>query len=296
MAEPPLVTVAIATYNRAELLSGAIDSALSQTYPNIEVVIVNDGSEDDTPAVLAPYEDDSRFVIVHHQENKGVGGAKDRTVTEASGDFIAFLDDDDRWEPSKLSRQVDRLRDSDYSLVYTGATFESSKDTHQNNELATGDLFPEILINNHVVPFSSVMAKTEMVREVGGFDPEFPRAVDWDLWIRLTQKGPVDAIEKPLTVRRKQPDSITADQEHFDQSRTLVWEKYQDIFQEYPEIRSRYLDKWYRVTALQSARSGKRIKAIRKFWPILSSHPSPKNIALAMGLLGGPKVLDKLPS
>ena len=102
----PRVTVVIPTYNRAKVILRALETAFAQTYRNLEIIVVDDGSTDDTTAVLAPYWERIHYI---HQSNQGASAARNRGIQEATGEFIAFLDSDDEWLPAKLERQIELL-------------------------------------------------------------------------------------------------------------------------------------------------------------------------------------------
>ena len=115
----PLVSVIIPTYNRAEIIEEAVDSVLAQDYKDFELIVVDDGSTDNTSEVLATYGDDIRVL---YQENKGVSAARNRGISEAAGKLIAFLDSDDLWMPQKLTTQVEFFRHFHQTVVKSNYT------------------------------------------------------------------------------------------------------------------------------------------------------------------------------
>ena len=198
----PLVSVIIPTYNRAQMLRQAVDSALEQDYPRTEILVIDDGSADETPIMLADYEDRIRFF---RQENTGVSAARNLGIRASRGELIAFLDSDDYWLPGKLAIQAD------WFLRHPGALICQTEEIwirngrrvnprlkHRKRE---GDIFIESLSLCLVSP-SAVMLRRSLLDETGLFDPELPACEDYDLWLRISSRYRVGLIEKPLLVRR----------------------------------------------------------------------------------------------
>jgi len=259
------VTVAVATYNRAHLLSGLFSNILDQTYNDFDVVVVDDGSTDDTAAVLAEYAKRDRINVHSHSRNRGVGAAKDKAVSLATGDYIAFIDDDDRWLPLKLERQVEYFESlSDkYAVVHSGMKHFGDGGKVRTDPVAqTGDIFPEILSQNEI-GFSSTMVRRESIEEVGGFDPELPRAVDWDLWIRLAKRYKFEGIDQVLVHRHVQEDSITADPDHSITAREMIREKYRDTYQKHPAAATQLAKDIAEQRAFEALQAGDRLEALR---------------------------------
>ncbi len=191
-----LVSVVIATYNMGQYLPQAVESALGQTYRNLEVQIVDDGSTDETPAVVARWRDDPR-VRVHRQENAGQSRAKNQGVALARGDTIAFLDADDVWLPGKLERQMALFRGrpeigvvySDYECMDGGGAKLKKGVTPMRRGWVTGAL----LIENFVC-YSAGVVRSECLRRVGAFDESLGMGIDYDLWLRLSAHYQFDFV------------------------------------------------------------------------------------------------------
>ncbi|MFP8953665.1 glycosyltransferase family 2 protein [Natrialbaceae archaeon A-arb3/5] len=216
----PHVSVVIPTYNRAETLARAIDSALEQTVDDLEVVVVDDGSTDDTPSVLATY-DDPRVRPVVHATNRGANVARNTGIEHARGEYIAFLDSDDEWRPAKLERQLKTLEDRSTEWVgaYCDATFAPSgasgrlraavaavlarsdeEPTREGGEQLVG----EILADN-VQPGagSTLLVRTDVARSVGGFDERLDRFQDPEFCLRLLREGKLAYVDEELVVREE---------------------------------------------------------------------------------------------
>jgi len=199
----PTVSVIIPTYNRAHLVGRAIRSVLNQTYQDFEIIVVDDGSTDNTEEVVKGFNDD-RIRYIRHDENRGGAAARNTGIKAAQGEYIAFLDSDDEWLPEKLERQVKAFEKSDsrVGVIYTGSIAVS-----QNGEATTdykapklrGSILRELLISNQIIGGgSNVMVKRELLKKLGGFDEALPSCQDWDLWLRLASICQFDFVDAPL--------------------------------------------------------------------------------------------------
>ncbi len=198
----PLVSVIIPTYNRGWIIKEAIDSVLAQDYRDFELIVVDDGSTDNTPEVLDAYRG---TIKVFRQENKGVSAARNRGIAEASGRFIAFLDSDDLWLPQKLSRQVEFFNTTPDALIcqteevwIRSGVRVNPKKRHQK---PSGMIFEPSLALCLVSP-SAVMIRRSLLEIVGNFDETLPACEDYDLWLRISCRFPVYRIDTPLIIKR----------------------------------------------------------------------------------------------
>ena len=191
------MSVVIPTRNRWPLLSRAIASALAQRHVDFEVVVVDDGSTDETEARLAAL-DDARVRTIRLSGGSGAR-ARNAGIAGAAGRWIAFLDDDDVWSPDKLRTQLDRAELSGAGFVYSRAVHlrEPGEVVRMHALPQPGELARELLVAN-VIPAgaSNVMVRTPLLAELGGFDEEFDHLADWDLWIRLAREAPAAACER----------------------------------------------------------------------------------------------------
>ncbi len=191
------VSVIIPTYNREQWLPHAIESVLQQTRPAQELIVVDDGSTDATADVVRRYPD----VIYVRRERKGPSVARNTGVEICTGEWIAFLDSDDRWLPKKLQRQLEFLQESpDYQAVYTNerwirnGVFVNQGKRHQKYG---GEIYLNCLPLCIISP-SSILMRKSLFQELGGFDPELPACEDYDLWLRLSARHPIGFIDEPL--------------------------------------------------------------------------------------------------
>jgi glycosyltransferase involved in cell wall biosynthesis len=199
--DTPLVSVIIPTFNRAWTLKKAIDSVLDQDYKNYELIVVDDGSTDQTEKLLNPYTESIKLI---QQPNEGVGAARNRGVKASSGNLIAFLDSDDYWYPQKLSAQVDFFNANPDALICQTEEIwiRNGKRVNpkQKHQKLSGMIFTPSLAMCLISP-SAVMIKKELFDEIDGFDESLPACEDYDLWLRVTCRYPVYLISTPLIVK-----------------------------------------------------------------------------------------------
>ena len=215
---PRLVSTVITSYNKGPYLVEAIQSALNQDYEPHEVIVVDDGSTDNTPDVCRSFGDRIRSV---RQANLGQPQAKNRGLQETRGEFIAFLDGDDRWLGGKLTKQVALFRDRpDLGLVYSDRRVFSSQGVHSESDQGKdgrrfhkGRVLDEILVNNFA-PFSSLVVRRTCLTEVGIFDETCPIAPDYDLLLRIARKFEFDYVDESLLEYRVGINSISGHMKH----------------------------------------------------------------------------------
>ena len=198
----PAVSVIIPTYNRGWILKEAIDSVLAQEFTDYELIVVDDGSTDDTRTILDSY---GQNIIVLAQANEGVSAARNRGIAESRAQLVAFLDSDDLWLPQKLERQVEFFNsDPDALICQTEETWirngvrVNPKKRHQK---LSGMIFEPSLDLCLVSP-SAVMIRKSLFDAVGMFDESLPACEDYDLWLRVSCRYPVYLIDEPLIIKR----------------------------------------------------------------------------------------------
>jgi len=183
------VSIIIPCYRQAYYLPTAIDSALNQTYPNVEVIVINDGSDDDTEAVAARYGNRLRYV---YQDNGGLSSARNAGIAQATGDFIMFLDSDDELHEDALAVLMQgQSAHSDSAVVmgYRNFTGELTREWLEPIYPPTVDIpFPKMLFGN-LMPVHCWLVPRCLVDAVGGFSSSLRSLEDWDLWLRLCLKG-----------------------------------------------------------------------------------------------------------
>lgn len=186
----PLVSIITPTYNRADFIGEAVDSVLVQTYPNFEFLIVDDGSDDNTSEVLAPYLSDSR-VKLFRQENQGQSVARNLALAEAQGEFICFLDSDNYWPKEKLEQQVRLFEAHPETDVLYGDNViinEDGRELSRKNMSRYSGCIARQMIKDNCVAMNTTMARRRCFDEMGGMSGKRRVADDYDLWLRLSAK------------------------------------------------------------------------------------------------------------
>ncbi len=193
------VSVIVPSYNYGRYLGEAIESALAQTLTQIEVIVVDDGSTDNTPEVLSRYADNPRVRYVR-QENRGLSASRNLGIRLAQSEFVAFLDADDRWKPDKLARQLAQFTGNDVGLVFCGReTFdENGTVTLAPARTDDCDRVLELMTVSTVFSPSSVVARKRCFEEVGGFDEALKKVEDREMWIRIAQRYAFHCVEDCL--------------------------------------------------------------------------------------------------
>jgi glycosyltransferase involved in cell wall biosynthesis len=198
VSREPTVSVVMAAYKAAQFLPDAIESALGQTFGDLEVIVIDDGSPDNTATVVQAYLTDER-VRYYWQPNAGQCAAKNKGIGLSKGRFVAFLDADDLWLPGKLERQLPLFEDRpDVGVVYGFLAKIDSlgrplpwEPVPPRRGIVTADL----LIENFV-PFASSVVRKSLLDKRGGFDPELDMGIDYDLWLRLSAHCEFDFVEE----------------------------------------------------------------------------------------------------
>lgn len=213
------VSIVMAVYNGEKFIKEAIDSALAQTYKNIELIIVNDGSRDSTKKIIDSISD-KRMVAIHLEKNQGAANALNKGIEKAKGYWIAILDADDRFHPRKIEEQLeyaslhpDLLGIGTFIRCMPGGP-EVSKNllegvARHKNSYATREDIRKAMYWGSPLTHSSVIFKKDAFIEVGGYNTDYKIAYDYDLWIKLMEKGEMDNVTKVLTDYRVHLQSLS---------------------------------------------------------------------------------------
>lgn len=202
-SQKALVSIIIPTYNNADLIEVAVQSALNQTYRNIEVIVIDDGSKDNTQEILKKYKD----IIVIQQENQGVAAARNAGIKNAKGKYIAILDADDKWMENRLELMIPLLEESNYDLLISNYFYVDEMRRILSQTPAISEEFepPEAEYQYskllwEATSFAMMVAKLETIKSVGGYDETLRgEAEDYDLWLRLLRDGATyNYIGEPL--------------------------------------------------------------------------------------------------
>lgn len=208
------VTVIIPTFNRARYLAQAIDSVLAQTLTDLDVVIVDDASTDDTVAVMTRYANDTRVRYFRNERNFGIARTRNRGIRQSTSPYIAFLDSDDIWlDRDKLERQLDAIaRIPGCALIGSDATVIDSAGRATGairNVCGNRSIRATIFVKNQFV-LSSVLLPRSVLDEVGLFDETFPPVmIDYELWLRIMRTHPVANLRQRTTGYRMHDSNIS---------------------------------------------------------------------------------------
>ena len=209
----PKVSVIIPTYNRASYICETIDSVLDQTFTDYEIIVVDDGSTDNTKEIVSLHiEKYSKKIRYFYQENRGEAGARNTGIKESKGEYIAFLDSDDIWHREKLEKQIKALEGSDVSLVY--CSMYIIKDGYVNYKKRKPSSpalnFHDLLLGGKSIPMTGLVKKNDLDK-VGLFDESIKLACDYDMWLRFSMKYKIKFMNEPLAFYRRHASNISRD-------------------------------------------------------------------------------------
>lgn len=303
-SDTPLVSVVIPTYDRPDRLLGAVESVLKQTYEPIEVLVVDDHSP--TPVIeqldgelSRRFDRGKRLQIVRHEENRGANSARNTGIRESTGNYVAFLDDDDRWCSEKVERQVQMFaRSSDsVGVVYTGVwnVDGAGKKRKKIVPSVSGKVTKQLLTGSAVAgSFSRVMVRSSVIEEAGLPDEQFPSWQDREWYIRLSLHCEFEYVAEPLTVRvLSEHDQISGDFEaKRDVTFPLFVEKHRDLAAEYgPAVERRFIADRTKAVGTAGLRAGEYSDALRFLSKSIRLHPTDLTPYLYLVLgIGGPRL------
>lgn len=199
---PPKVSINLCCYNSEKYLEETLQSIFAQTYTDWELVIVNDGSTDSTEEIIKRYLGNGRKIIYHYQPNAGLGNARNKASELSSGEFLAFIDHDDLWNPKKLELQIGLFESNpELGLVYCdGETIDSQGNRilrySRKHQLHRGDIFDE-LVKSSFIPPTSAIIRRKVFDEMGPF-PNFKAAEEYDLFLKIAYRYPIDYVDESL--------------------------------------------------------------------------------------------------
>jgi glycosyltransferase involved in cell wall biosynthesis len=272
----PLVSVIIPTYNRAAMVAEAVASVTAQTFRDFEILVVDDGSTDDTFEAFASYQD---LRVLRHSSRRGVSAARNSGAVAARGEWLAFLDSDDLWLPDKLSRQMAYLLErpglllcqTDETWVRRGVRVNKPV-THRKT---SGNIFLPSLERCMVSPSAAVLSKSLFWKH-GGFDTNLPAAEDYDLWLRLTWRYEVGLVDQPLIIKRGGHADQLSGQWGIDRFRIRALNKLlhgPDLPEPYAQAARRVLAQKCSIYAQGCEKRGKYSEA--RFYRDLEEQPKP---------------------
>jgi glycosyltransferase involved in cell wall biosynthesis len=253
----PKVSVIVPTYNNALVVLDAIESILQQSFQDFEILLINDGSTDNTMQVLEPCLSSIELI---DQENQGPAAARNAGVRRASGDYLVFLDADDRLLPEKLATQVDFLdRNPQVDVVYSNGIYTTyhpdgtvdkqlfSEIGFLRKDLSTPNVSLKILAIQNAFPLHAAMVRREIVLDTGGFDENLPALEDWEFWYRVAERANFAYMERILVEYRNLPTGRSSDKTSYRLAFQTISERIagSDSFHGLPEkIRSDFYFCW----------------------------------------------------
>ncbi|AMQ87246.1 glycosyltransferase family 2 protein [Marinobacter sp. LQ44] len=215
MSSRPLVSVITPTFNRADYLPVAVESVLAQTMPDLELIVIDDGSTDNTAAVMQPFLEDPRVRYLA-QDNQGQSAARNRGIESAKGDFICFLDSDNAWLVSKLDKALEAFRDNPQAdIVYGDYIVIDAQGAEQGvNRMKrySGRITPQLLQDNFV-SMNTTMTRRRCFAEMGGFDNADRLAEDYGLWLRFSTRYQFLYLPEVLGYYRVMENQISSDKD-----------------------------------------------------------------------------------
>lgn len=194
------VSAVIPVFNRPVQIKRAVDSVLAQTYSNVECIVVDDGSTDETPSVLKEYGDRIKIITT---VNRGVSAARNTGVKNATAEYIAFLDSDDEWSPEKIEKQISYMFFQNYKVSQTDETWiRNGKFVNQTKKhiKTAGDIFIQSL-DGCIVSLSTVIMEKTLFEKYDGFDENLTVCEDYDLWLRMSLNEKFGLIGESLTIK-----------------------------------------------------------------------------------------------
>ncbi len=238
-----VVSVIIPTYNRPALLRRALESVVNQSYKNLEIIIINDGGDESSRDITQSFKDD-RITYLSHDNNKGGGAARNTGIKNAKGKYIAFLDDDDQWIPSKIETQLNKMAKTDPDV---GFCFSAVTNVYENREEDTwvpegiDDYFDLALERFNGFLNITLFVKKEVLEDVGGFDEIFPSHQEVDLVLKMARKYKGLGINRSLVrVDMSNHRQIGRNLSKKTRGREMILKKYFDEFSTKPVVLAKH--------------------------------------------------------
>jgi glycosyltransferase involved in cell wall biosynthesis len=286
MGKEVKVSVVIPTYNSVRFVTEAIDSVLAQTFQDLEILVVDDGSKDETREVLAKkYGDSIRYL---YKENGGVSKARNYGIEQASGKYIAFLDADDLWMPEKLEKQVALLESNqETGLSYTGAIKVDEKLELKGYIPAQkyDDACEGLLLNMNILVLSSSIVRKDIILQTNGFDSQFSTCADKEYWLRLSLLTKFAPVEDFLVKYRDVANSMSSNPDLSKKDTLGVLDKFfslPNLPNKYKKLKNKAISNNLMVVSGEFLHNGKVAESLSCLWQGIRLYP--QNITRPLGM------------
>lgn len=295
MNDEPLVSVIIPTYKRPDKIIEAIKTVKKQTYSNFEIIIVDDNDPESdyrkkTRAKVESYNNDE-LVYIENEKNMGACAARNTGIDYAKGEYIAFLDDDDKWEKTKIEKQV-KLIEKNHKLGLVFCDFKYLSDSKKTDFQFNEKMFIELLKRGSGISTSTFLAKKLVLNAIEGFDIDLPSNQDYDLLLRVSKKYNIDYVPEVLMLYDDGSEGITQNSKNKLEGREKIIYKYQKYYYENNIVE--YLTKQYDKAAHFSIMNNDKNKAIDYLDKSLNIKDNKKNRIKKRIIMFGGKALYSL--
>ena len=309
----PLISVVVPVYNGEKTIGETIESVLNQTFKDLELIIINDGSKDATLEIVSQIEDPRIKVFCY--PNAGLSASRNRGISQATGEYISFIDADDLWTPDKLENQLKALQSNPQAaLAYSWTNFidEAGNFLRRGGYISvTGNTFATLLLVNFVENGSNPLIRTHVFKEVGGFDELLRSAEDLDMWLRLAVRYDFVAVQKPQILYRMSANSMSSNRNIVTHEKSIV-QVLERAFNQAPasvqHLKQVSFANWYKYfifkvldgepTQLQGLLALRYLLTVLKNDPMLLQKPVLRTVVLkiAIALFLPPTISRRLPN
>lgn len=265
----PTVSVVIPTYNRSNIIQDTINSVIQQSYSNLEIIVVDDGSEDNTPQVMSKYKHKC-LKYIRLAENRGANAARNMGIKNSTGKYISFLDSDDQYAKNNIQKKVEYLNDlpEEYAGVFTPhKTYKDGKLWHKSRFSGSVVELETIKERNVIGGFSCIAVKKSVFEKTGLLDESLKSAQDYDFYIRLLKKYKIKYIDDTHVDRFSTADRIGFDVERKLQGHKRILKKHGEILS--PARKARQ----YSAIGILFGRQNQSDEAMKYFNKSISTHP-----------------------
>jgi len=291
------VSIIIPTYNRPKLLKKAIDSVLSQTYQNFEIIIIDDCSKENIEKKIDDY-GDNRIKYFRNETSLYAAGSRNKGIKKSDGDFIAFLDDDDIWLPNKIETQINLFKkNKNVGLVYSGIKLNFDNNVaYSTIPSKSGMIYKDMLIKNYIGGTISVMVRREALQN-NLFDTDFPAREEYDLWIRISKNWEVDYVDdvKAVAFYRNNIKRISTDLKNYEIAIKKLNKKYKNEINNVLNEKEKKIREalQYHFLGAQAIKMNNKNLSLKYFMKSFKKNPTIKSLFTLMTSIFGYKALIK---